>query len=371
MALAACVLWHPDSVSSSRLTLAGRELDLELRCQVRTLLEACPWVDRDSDGALTQAELDAARERLALYLGEHHSVTVSATAGVLEDARTDGEQVAFALDELRLVRGELRGALPGEELVDWFAHGTCSVEPRELAIATTLFRESDPWHRDHAEIVWNGSAPAGRLLWVEDPRWVFAPDGAPRASVFGAYVALGVEHIATGYDHIAFLLALIVASRRLRGLLGVVTAFTLAHSLTLALAAFGVFDLPANVVEPVIALSIAWVGVRDTFVKAPARLWPEAFGFGLVHGLGFAGSIAETLAAEREQLQGLVGFNLGVEAGQLAIVAVCVIALRVTRRAHAGAPETESALAPAGLRRAAGAIVALLGVYWFVERVFT
>lgn len=363
MALAACALWHPDSVSSSRLSVDGRELSLQLRCQVRTLLEACPWVDRDEDGALTQPELDAARERLEAYLAEHHTLTVASEAG------TVGTRVPLALDELRLARGELRGALPGETLVDWFAHGTAALPPREIAIETTLFRESDPWHRDHAEIVWNGAAPVGRLVWVEDPRWVFAPDGAPRTGVFGAYVLLGIEHILTGYDHIAFLLALLVASRRLRGLLGVVTAFTLAHSLTLALAAFGVFDLPASVVEPVIALSIAWVGVRDTFEAPPRRLWPEAFGFGLVHGLGFAGSIAETLAAEREQLQGLVGFNAGVEAGQLAIVAACVLALAALRRVRASAPAAEPALAPAGMRRAAGAIIAVLGVYWFVTRV--
>jgi hydrogenase/urease accessory protein HupE len=188
--------------------------------------------------------------------------------------------------------------------------------------------------------------------------------------VLGSYVVLGIEHILTGYDHIAFLLALIVASRRWRSLLWVVTAFTLAHSLTLVSAACGVFDLPASIVEPAIALSIAWVGIRNLFARPPARLWPEAFGFGLLHGLGFAGAIAATLAAEPHKLQALLGFNLGVECGQLAIVAASVLLLRAIGRARSeGAQAREASLSPAGLRRVTACVVTLLGMWWFVQRV--
>src|SRR5262245_52628094 len=109
LAACACALWHPNSVSSSRLVVDGRELAFELRCQVRTLVEACPAVDRDGDGALTQAELDAGRARLAKYLGEHHVITVD------RDAQTP---VVLELDSLRLAHGSASGASTSEDLVD-------------------------------------------------------------------------------------------------------------------------------------------------------------------------------------------------------------------------------------------------------------
>jgi hydrogenase/urease accessory protein HupE len=371
-ALASVVAPHPNSVSSSRITVTGSEVELALRCQARTLIEACPALDRDDDGVLEQAELDLGRATFEEYLLARLTIAADCAETIASGARVELE-----LRAVRLVQDgrpdALRGALQGEPLVDFAFQGACAIAPRNLGIATMLFRESDPWHRDHAEIVWNGSAPVARLLWVEDPQWIFAPNGRTSGGALGAYVLLGVEHILTGYDHIAFVLVLIVASRRMRSLLIVVTTFTLAHSLTLASAAFGVLDLPASVVEPAIALSIAWVGLRTAFAVPPARMWPEAFGFGLIHGLGFAGSIAETLAAEPAKLTALLGFNLGVELGQLAIVVAAVLLLRAIQKSRstdlAREPVEQRTLAPIFLRRATAGSVAVLGLFWFAQRV--
>ncbi len=358
---------HPNSVSSSRLIVDGARIELDLRCQARTLLEALPDIDADDDGELAQRDLDRARGLLEAYVREHHELGFD-----WSDARPAGATLALRLESARLASGELHGATPGEALVDLVLRGECPRAPENVVIDTRLFRESDAWHRDHAEIVWNGAAPLGRLMWVEEPRWAFAPSTAAAAhGVFGSYIALGVEHILTGYDHIAFVVALVVASRRLRALIGVVSAFTIAHSITLACAAFGVFNLPGHLVEPAIALSIAWVGARNLFARPPARLWPEAFGFGLIHGLGFAGAIADTLAAEPQKLAALVGFNLGVECGQLAVVVSLALVLASWKRGERAAPAESRTLAPVAVRRATSFLVCALGLWWFVARVWS
>jgi hydrogenase/urease accessory protein HupE len=195
-----------------------------------------------------------------------------------------------------------------------------------------------------------------------------------------SYVSLGVEHILTGYDHFAFVIALLVASRRLRSILGVVTAFTVAHSLTLAAASTGHVSASADVVEPAIAASIVYVAVRNVVSKSERAPWLEAFGFGLVHGLGFAGSIAETLAGETQKLVALFGFNVGVEAGQLAVVGTLLVVVLAARRwtsssrsqdgsgtDHADAVETP--LVPRPVRVVASILVATAGAWWFVQRV--
>lgn len=379
--LLAALAPHPNSVSSSRLVVDGAHVELRVRCQALTLLEAFPDADANADGELAQRDLDRSLDLLEGYVREHYSLGIDWSA-----ASRDGTPLALHLTGAQLSSGAVRDGSAHETLVDLSIHFDCPRAPSNLVVDTRLFRESDPLHRDHAEIVWNGAAPVARLMWVEEPRWPFAPStnaasgaGDGERSVLASYVGLGVEHILTGYDHIAFVVALVIAARRTRALIGVVSAFTLAHSLTLAGAAFGAFDLPARIVEPAIALSIVWVGARNLLARPPARLWPEAFGFGLIHGLGFAGSIAETLAAERSKLAALLGFNLGVEVGQLAIVAALVAGLALAGRTRSARGEERAArpperderatLAPVALRRLVALVVCALGAWWFVARV--
>jgi hydrogenase/urease accessory protein HupE len=150
--------------------------------------------------------------------------------------------------------------------------------------------------------------------------------GTPPLPGFRSYARLGVEHILTGTDHLLFLLGLLVVCRRFKTVAAIVTCFTVAHSVTLALAALDVVTLPGRVVEPLIAATIVFVGVEN-LVRGdePQRRWVErwvlAFAFGLVHGLGFASALEEIgLGANGTSIVGpLVAFNLGVEIGQLAV----------------------------------------------------
>ena len=150
-----------------------------------------------------------------------------------------------------------------------------------------------------------------------------AEPAAPMEASAAAFFRLGIEHILTGFDHLLFLGALLLRGGGLGSILGIVTAFTLAHSLTLALAVLRVVSVPPEIVEPLIALSIVYVAAENLLLARPSRRrWIESFAFGLVHGLGFAGALLE-LELPREMLVwSLLAFNLGVEAGQLAAVAL-------------------------------------------------
>jgi hydrogenase/urease accessory protein HupE len=151
---------------------------------------------------------------------------------------------------------------------------------------------------------------------------------------FFGFTRMGVEHIFTGYDHLVFLLGLLLAGSSLRRLLAVVTSFTVAHSLTLALAALSVVALPSRWVESAIALSIIVVAVLNVLGKKSDQRWMLAFGFGLIHGFGFASALSELQLSRTELTAALFGFNVGVELGQATLVLLAVPLLALLRRSQ-------------------------------------
>ncbi|MFQ5740470.1 MAG: HupE/UreJ family protein [Acidobacteriota bacterium] len=176
------------------------------------------------------------------------------------------------------------------------------------------------------------------------------------------YLLLGFQHILPkGLDHILFVLALFLLSARLRPLLWQISAFTIAHSLTLGLSIYGIVSLPSSVVEPLIALSIALVAVENLFTNQLKSWRPlVVFVFGLVHGLGFAGALRELGLPRNEFLTALVTFNVGVELGQLSVVALALLAVGWFRRLtwYRARIVIPSSLA-----------IALVGAYWTLERI--
>ncbi len=182
-------------------------------------------------------------------------------------------------------------------------------------------------------------------------------------AVVRRFVAAGVEHILIGPDHILFLVGLLLLGGSVRRLAVVVTSFTLAHSVTLTIAALRIFSPPARVVEPLIALSIIYVGIDNLMVRGgrDVRGW-IAFTFGLVHGFGFASVLREMDLPARALGWSLFSFNLGVELGQLLIVAVVASALSALRH--------RSELAGRRLAVAGSLVVVVAGTFWFVQRVF-
>ncbi|MDF1767177.1 HupE/UreJ family protein [Maricaulis sp.] len=180
--------------------------------------------------------------------------------------------------------------------------------------------------------------------------------------VIGLYLQQGYIHILPrGLDHILFVLALFFASTRIRPLIWQISAFTLAHTITLGLAVLGYVSLDAAIVEPIIALSIAFVAIENLVFKDMPRWRPAiVFGFGLFHGLGFAGVLTDYGLPQDQILPSLLSFNVGVEAGQLTIIAACWLAL------HRFA---DAAWYPWLIRIASG-LIALMALWWSIERVF-
>ena len=217
------------------------------------------------------------------------------------------------------------------------------------------------------------------LLRPEAPRVAVSPEASGGMAV-PAYLRLGVEHLLFGFDHILFVVGLMLLVRRPLQLVQVVTAFTVAHSITLALSTLGVVTLSQRPVEAVIALSILFLavelargagspggaggGVADEGRSALARSpWAIAFGFGLLHGFGFAGALAEIGLPEQARAMALLLFNVGVEIGQLAVVTVLLALLYGLR--------VRRVPLPAAAAQVPIYVMGTVSAYWFLERVLS
>ncbi len=214
-------------------------------------------------------------------------------------------------------------------------------------------------------------APKTLRIKPEDPVAVL-PDKQPWTDVAGTYFVLGVEHILLGFDHLMFVLALLLLVRDVKRLVGAITAFTVAHSITLAGTTFGWVKLASAPVEAVIALSIMFVAVEIMRVRGgkesltAAMPWLASFAFGLLHGFGFAGALREIGIPDDAAPLALLFFNLGVEAGQLTFITSVLVVMFLWRR-----------LVPANLAtprmsdlawRLPVYVIGVTSAYWFVER---
>jgi hydrogenase/urease accessory protein HupE len=314
-----------------------------------TLLLASAFAVEAHDPGLSRAEV---------------TLTADGTTAEVTFARRDLELLA-SLDPKELL--ELDGAPPVSVHVDAASDGIRyslrfgSAKPHELCVPvlTRLARG----HRQYVAVRdEQGRILAQGLLAAKAPSLELPAEQAASFSL-GGFLVLGIEHILTGWDHLLFLLALLLAGGGSRRVLGIVTAFTAAHSISLALAALGIVHVPPAVVEPVIAASIVWVGVENLLRRETRRRWTLAFAFGLVHGLGFASAIADAGLATQglgTALGSLFSFNLGVESGQLFVLALAVPAAWAVRRI----PRLDVARAAS----AASLVVAACGLYWIFER---
>jgi hypothetical protein len=293
---------------------------------------------------------------------------------------------AYALPRLGIgADGAACAPVATEHLVDGHTDGAyavlrftaaCPTPPAELTVAYRLFAEVDPLHQGLLRVT-DGGGTHSAVLGPEAPTFRLAVGQAPDlvAQVLG-YGWQGVWHIWIGFDHILFLLSLLLPAvlRRRDGrwqavgtfreaaveVAKVVTAFTVAHSVTLTLATLGLVALPSRLVESTIAASVVLAALNNVFPLVDRRLWLLAFGFGLVHGLGFAGALEELGLPRHALVASLLAFNVGVELGQLAIVAVFLPAAFLLRRTR---------LYPRVVLRAGSEAIAALAGLWLVERI--
>jgi len=244
-----------------------------------------------------------------------------------------------------------------------------------LSVEYSALFDVDAQHRGLLKLETAGGAVLSAVLSREQPHQTFEPGGASRWQAFAGYVRDGIVHIAIGYDHILFLIALLLPAVLGRDgrtwrpvprlsvaaatVFKIVTAFTLAHSVTLSLAALGVIQLPSRLVESVIALSVLLTAIDNVMPFLPARRWTIAFAFGLVHGFGFASVLADLELPRSALALSLVGFNVGVELGQLAIVALLIPLAYLLRR---------TALYQPVVLRGGSVAIGLLAAGWLAER---
>jgi len=236
--------------------------------------------------------------------------------------------------------------------------------PAALHLAPALF-PYDPAHQTFVNISEGGDLRQQFLFAQGGARQThFAGTAAGVLAVLGTFIPSGAQHVAAGPDHLLFLIGLILLGGSWRRLALIVTAFTLGHSVTLALAALGLFAPPAWLSEPLIALSIVVVGADNLLRKPGNRDLRAGFAlaFGLIHGFGFAFVLRESGLPAGNLGWSLLGFNLGVELGQLAIVIPVALLLAAIRR--------RSAVVANRIAVVGSLAVVLAGAYWFVDRVW-
>ena len=307
--LLVCSVVHAHKPSDSYLSIGveGKELHGQWDIALRDL-EFAIGLDADGDGAITWGELRRKQAELAAYAFARLKVKDCELkpGALLVDEHTDG---AYAVLQFA---GDCGAALP-----------------RPLEIEYSLFADLDPTHRGLLRAKLGEQTVTG-VLGPDQPKLSLNPEGRSRLEQFLDYGREGVWHIWIGFDHVLFLLSLLLPAVLLSSrfapafwdVLKVVTAFTVAHSITLALAALSILSLPSRLVESAIAASVVLAALNNLWPVVQRARWLVAFSFGLIHGFGFASVLTELGLPQDTLLLALVGFNLGVEAGQLVIVAL-------------------------------------------------
>jgi hypothetical protein len=326
---------HPANVATAAIVIGDRDVQVALSANLFEL-DLVLALDRDLDAAVDLAELERRRADIVDYL--RRTVSVEASGAVLA-----AEVGPFAI---------ARGA-DGRALFETSMRFRSARALGPVVIRCAPLTELGADHTTLARITTGGT-----IAQFAFRQGVTYERGTGWPGRLGAFVRLGVVHIFTGWDHLAFLVGLLLAGGRLLTILGIVTAFTLAHSLTLSLAVLGLVTLPPALVEAGIAVSIVYVALENLLWPAHDWRWLVSFLFGLVHGFGFAGILAEMHLPRTGLALALAAFNIGVELGQIAVVLLVVPAVWWLARTHVHL----------ALTRSLSALLLVLGLVWLWER---
>ena len=345
--LPAAPAWAHDSTSDAYATVErdGTRVTAELELEYDLLMKSA-WLYADAYEATDPGE------QLRQLAGNADDVDAYVAERFVLDA--DGERCTAEREGAWDIRERNDRAFA----VGRFTYDCDGRETGTLEASSALFPDAEGFvHSTETIIEWNLDGVTGNGVLVAASPTIELGEQGP---AFGEFFLLGAEHLLLGLDHVLFLVALLLGARTLRGIVVTATTFTVAHSVTFLLAGMGVADLPAAIIEPVIALSIVAAALAALSRREPsARLrLPIVFVFGLLHGLGFASALGIDAEWSWGLLWSLLAFNLGIEVVQLALIAVAFPLLVLLRRTAAGRPST----------LLAGLAVGAVGAYWFAER---
>jgi hypothetical protein len=356
LASATC-LAHKQSDSYLSLSVNGQSLTGQWDIALRDL-DFAIGLDVDRSGQITWGEVHQRRDAIARYALQHlrNGTNASSTCPLRAGALLIDEHV------------------DGNYAVLQFS-GECAASTARIGIWYSLMEDLDPNHRGLLDLRSAGTNRSHVLVNDSSLTWLRI-DRVQHWQQFQTFVAEGVRHIWLGYDHILFLFTLLLPAVVIRkqrewhartslresaiDILKVVTAFTLAHSLTLSLAALGVLQLPSRWVESAIAFTVLLGAGNILYPVVRERRWLLALGFGLIHGLGFASVLGDLGLTAGNLIQALIGFNVGVELGQVAIVLVLMPLAFMVRQTR-----FYRLLLPGG-----ATVIGCLAVYWMITRAF-
>ena len=350
MLQSAWVYAHPPGLSSMDLSIKANSLDVKVTFALQDI-EAFAPMDSDLDAEVTDAEREAAKPSIAKLLAEQLRVTIDgkdyspSEPGQVAYDDQNNAHVEFlyqdAPKQSLLLRSRFLAKLP-----DGHQQYLTIRDVNGKTLYEKMLRKNDDQFSLELESKVNS-------LQATEHSWFTA---------FADFFKLGVEHILTGYDHLLFLFALLAVTHSFWPALKIITFFTIAHSITLACAGLNIIDLPSSFVEPVIALTIIYVAVENVIRgdHPKGRQW-LTFGFGLIHGFGFASVLREMGISSGETgiLMPLLSFNLGIETGQITVAA---IVLPMIWWINNNVKIAEKLLKGCSLS------VCLMGTYWLLER---
>ncbi|MFY9610623.1 MAG: HupE/UreJ family protein [Blastocatellia bacterium] len=333
-------LAHDPGLSAAEVRIGSERVVVQLSI-ARSDVEKLIALDLDQAGRAAESELAATLPQLEAFARDSIELWF------------DGQPAAPIAVEVRLDQ---------TSAID-FRISFARVAGSHLRIRSASIQSLSRGHREHLSVVNDAGNKLGeKMLDAGNDEFelsINVPSNT-RASSLVEFLGLGVEHILTGYDHLVFLLGLLLAGAGLRDVAKIITSFTAAHSITLALSTFDLVAIPPGVVEPLIAVSIVYVGLENVLRRDLKWRWLLTFGFGLVHGFGFASALRDLgLGSGAGAALPLLSFNLGVEMGQIAIAAVVLPLIWKLR---------ERPVFVTGYSPVCSIMISLVGGFWLVER---
>lgn len=379
-----CVLLRPAPVSAhnpdtsyARVTIASNAVEFRFTYDIVTL-RLITEVDADGDERVSRREIEAASGAICDYLRRRVFLELNSADAQFGETLppTWPDDAGDAIE-----RKDWH-----QRLISFTFRNTVETTPREVALIFDVFQEFNERHsilgvfvhgRDEHPVIFTRFEPdylydtayePGKPATAQAANNTPPPAGASKTPMrrsteqtagkwMGRFLWLGIEHIFRGCDHLLFLLGLIVVGR-FWDLVKIVTSFTIAHTITLILATLQVISLQPRLIETAIALTIIYVAAENLWLKEPGHRWVLTFAFGLVHGFGFANVLREMELPSTGLMQSLLSFNLGVEIGQIVIVAAVwpLLVWMNTRKWAAAA------------RLWISVVILALGAAWFIER---